>query len=154
MNKCIWLFLIAVVTISACKKEEDQSGIDEQIIIDYLEANNITEAIRHETGVYYWIEEEGDGSGIYPDISSTVRANYRGTLVDGTEFDSNFGDVPTNFPLEETISGWQIGMPFFEKGSKGWLYIPSSYGYGRQGRGSIPPNAVLVFEVEIINVFN
>ena len=154
MNKCIWLFLIALISISSCKKEEDQSAIDEQIIIDYLEANNVTEATRHETGVYYWVEEEGDGSGIYPRFSSTVRASYRGTLTDGTEFDSNFGDVPTDFQLSGVISGWQIGMPFFEKGSKGWLYIPSAYAYGRQQVGIIPANSVLIFEIEVVNVFD
>ena len=161
MNKCIWILLIGLVVVSSCKKEEsqadieDQADIDEALIQDYLTTNNITEAIRTEFGVYYLIDSVGDGSGLFPNGASTVRVHYRGYLLDGTEFDAgNFDDIPLNFILPSTIAGWQIGMPYFEKGSKGRLFIPSFYGYGTQTLSNIPANSVLLFDVKLVNVFN
>ena len=154
MNRCIWLFLVAAVMVSSCKKKETQGDIDERIIQEYLETEGITNAVRTEFGVYYAIDSVGDGSGIYPNGSSTVRAQYRGYFTDGTDFDpGNFDDNPINFSLSQTIPGWQIGIPYFEKGSYGKLFIPSVYGYGAQGRPGIPPNSILIFNIKLHNVY-
>ena len=156
MNKCVFIFFIALVALSSCKKEEDtQSDVDELLIQEYLTANNITGAIRDQSGVYYLIDSVGDGSGLYPLVSSRVRVHYRGYLTNGTEFDSgNFDDTPIDFTLFQTIAGWQVGMPYFEKGSQGRLFIPSTYGYGSQSSANIPANSVLVFDVHLVNFFN
>jgi FKBP-type peptidyl-prolyl cis-trans isomerase FkpA len=154
MNRCIWLILVVAVIVSSRKKDESQADIDERLIQEYIEKENITNAERTQYGVYYVIDSVGDGSGIYPYISSTVRAQYRGYFLDGTDFDSgNFDDNPVNFALSQTIAGWQIGMPFFERGSVGRLLIPSNYGYGREGRANIPPNSVLIFDIKLHNVY-
>ncbi len=147
------MFLLAAVVVSSCKKEESQSDIDERIIQEYFTNNNITDAIKLQGGVYYAIDSIGDGSGIYPDISSTVRVHYQGQLIDGTVFDGNFDDTPLDLPLYNSIGGWQIGLPYFEKGSEGRLYIPSPYGYGGQQLSNIPANSVLIFRVKLVNVF-
>jgi len=154
MNRCFLLLLVAVIAVSSCKKEENQDEIDEQLIQQYIADNNITNAERTEFGVYYIIDEPGDSSGVYPNITSTVRVHYRGYFLDGNEFDpGNFDDTPINFILSSVIAGWQIGMPYFEKGSKGRLLIPSAYGYGRAGTPNVPPNSVLVFDVDLVNIY-
>lgn len=154
MNKYLFIFFMALLAISSCKEEESQSDIDENLIQEYLSSHNITGAVRHETGVYYVIDSLGDGSGLYPNFSSTVRVHYRGYFVDDTDFDpGNFDDTPLNIPLLNAIDGWQIGMPFFERGSKGRMFIPSLYGYGSAGRPNIPPNSVLIFDIHLINVY-
>jgi FKBP-type peptidyl-prolyl cis-trans isomerase FkpA len=155
MNKIIWIFFLAIVMVSSCKKEESQDVVDEKLIQEYLLNNNITNEIKTEFGVYYLIDSIGDGSGLYPNSSSTVRVHYRGYLLDGSEFDpGNFDDAAINFKLSQVIAGWQIGMRFFERGSKGRLIIPSRYGYGPSPRANIPANSVLVFDIDLVNVFN
>jgi FKBP-type peptidyl-prolyl cis-trans isomerase len=155
MNKLIWVFFIALVSVSSCKKEEKQDDIDDKLIQEYITNNNITNEIKTEFGVYYMIDSLGDGSGIYPSASSTVRVHYRGYFLDGTEFDSgNFGTTPINLQLVQTIGGWQIGLPFFEKGTTGRLLIPSRYGYGSTPRAGVPVNSVLAFDIELVNVFD
>ena len=155
MNKCIWIFLITLVVISSCKKEETQAEIDDRLIQEYFSTNNITDAQLIPGGVYYLVDSLGDGSGIYPNFESTVRVHYRGYFLDETDFDpGNFDDTPDNFMLSGTIPGWRVGMPFFEKGAVGRLFVPSAYGYGTRGNFGVPPNTVLIFDVKLINVFN
>lgn len=154
MNKYIWVFMLALVIVSSCKEEDNQPEIDENLIQEYLTNNNIN-ANRIDGGVYYVIDSLGDGSGIYPNSGSTVRVHYRGYFLDGVAFDpGNFDDTPNNFSLSNVIAGWQVGMPFFEKGSQGRLFVPSLYGYGRNGSFGVPPNSVLIFDVKVVNVFN
>ena len=158
MNKCIWILLIGLVVVTSCKKDEsqaeDQADIDEALIQEYLTTNNITDATKLESGVYYIIDSLGDGSGVYPNYASLIRVHYRGYYLDESEFDpGNFDDIPVDFTLFEMIGGWQVGLPYFEKESKGRLFIPSAYGYGTIGAQDIPPNTVLIFDIHLVNVF-
>ncbi len=132
-------------------KAKRQAEKDDKIIVDYLKEKGI-DAKRTEEGLYYTIEKEGNGE--HPDISSNVTVNYEGQLLNGTVFDSSFKrGEPISFPLTGVVKGWQIGVPLLSKGGRGTLYIPSGMAYGSRGAGGvIPPNAVLIFDVELLDI--
>ena len=101
-------------------------------------------------GIYYVTDVEGTGST--PIATSTVKVFYKGYLLDETVFDSNLAPkAAIEFGLNQVITGWTLGFQKFKAGSKGKLLIPSAYAYGSQGRGSIPPNAVLIFDIELVS---
>ena len=94
-----------------------------------------------------------DGKGKSPKASDTVTVNYAGTLIDGTEFDSSYKrGQPVSFPVGGVIKGWTEALQLMKEGSKWQLVIPSDLAYGEQGRPGIPPNSVLIFEVELISI--
>ncbi|MAS38727.1 MAG: hypothetical protein CMB84_01855 [Flammeovirgaceae bacterium] len=132
--------------------EDQQLSIDLELIDNYLKENNI-DAVKTESGLRYVIEKTGEGENAAP--GDNVSVHYTGMLLDGEKFDSSLdrGD-PLNFTLGQgmVIRGWDEGITYFNKNSKGTIYIPSSLGYGASGAGGvIPPNAVLVFEIELID---
>ena len=96
------------------------------------------------------------GDGEEAIAGKNVSVNYRGTLENGKEFDSSYGRAPFTFPLGagRVIKGWDEGVSGMKVGGKRQLTIPSSLGYGERGAGggAIPPNATLIFEVELLNV--
>lgn len=108
--------------------------------------------ITTESGLQYKVIEEGTGAR--PTASSEVTVHYRGTLIDGTEFDSSFRrGQPVTFPVNGVIAGWTEALQLMREGAKYELYIPSNLGYGERGtQGPIGPNAVLIFEVELLEV--
>lgn len=119
----------------------------------FLEANKSKEGIKTTaSGLQYKIITEGTGA--IPKATDKVKVHYKGTLIDGTEFDSSYKrGTPLEFPLNAVIKGWAEGLQLMKVGSKAELYIPSELGYGEQGAGSqIGPNSVLVFEVELLNI--
>jgi FKBP-type peptidyl-prolyl cis-trans isomerase len=92
------------------------------------------------------------GAGPLPAASDTVTVNYRGTLIDGTEFDSSYKrGQPASFPVGGVIRGWTEALEKMPVGSKWKLFIPSELAYGESGQRGIPPNAVLIFEVELLD---
>ena len=94
------------------------------------------------------------GSGPKPKADDVVVCNYRGTLVDGTEFDSSYAHgEPISFPVGGVIKGWTEALQLMPVGSKWRLFIPAALGYGEKGAGAdIGPNSVLIFEVELISI--
>lgn len=104
------------------------------------------------SGLQY--EELTAGTGVAPTAEDTVEVHYRGTLVDGTEFDSSYArNEPVSFPLGGVIPGWTEGLQLMKEGGKGRLVIPSDLAYGPGGMGNaIGPNETLVFEVELLKV--
>ena len=94
------------------------------------------------------------GSGASPKASDTVKVHYRGTLPGGKEFDSSYKrNAPASFPLNRVIPCWTEGLQKMKVGGKANLTCPPATAYGERGAGSaVPPNATLVFEVELLNI--
>lgn len=94
------------------------------------------------------------GTGKKPTSTDTVTTHYRGTLINGTEFDSSYKrGQPASFPVSGVIPGWTEALQLMEVGSKWQLFIPSNLAYGEKGAGNmIGPNAVLIFEIELISI--
>jgi FKBP-type peptidyl-prolyl cis-trans isomerase FklB len=103
------------------------------------------------SGLQYKVLKEGTGA--QPKSSDTVTVNYRGTLIDGTEFDSSYKrGQPATFAVGGVIKGWTEALQLMKVGSKYQLFIPANLAYGEQGRPGIPPNSTLIFEVELMDV--
>lgn len=94
------------------------------------------------------------GKGKQPTAEDTVTVNYRGTLIDGTEFDSSYKrNQPATFPVKGVIPGWTEALQLMKEGSKWMLYLPSTVAYGERGAGNlIGPNSALIFEVELLSI--
>ena len=159
-----FLFLLvagtAAVLPTACKKEAatataDYSSIDEAIIKKYLSDNAITTAQRQASGLYYQ-PIATDAAATRAVAGKTVSVLYAGRFMDGRVFDSSLDrSKPFSFVLGrgQVIAGWDEGIALMHKGDKGVLLIPSALAYGSSGAGStIPPNTVLRFEVEVVDV--
>jgi FKBP-type peptidyl-prolyl cis-trans isomerase FkpA len=103
------------------------------------------------SGLEVWDATEGNGDAVKP--GGTVTVHYTGWLTDGTKFDSSVDrGQPISFPLSGVIQGWQEGIPGMKPGGVRRLKIPANLGYGARGAGrSIPPNATLIFEVQLIS---
>lgn len=119
----------------------------------FLEENKKKEGVKTlPSGLQYKVITEGSGRS--PKESDTVTVNYRGTFVDGTEFDSSYKrGEPATFPVNGVIKGWVEALPLMKEGAKWQLFIPSDLAYGETGAGNaIGPNATLIFEVELISI--
>ncbi len=119
----------------------------------FLEENKKKEGvITLPSGLQYKVIKEGTGK--QPSADSTVETNYRGTLIDGSEFDSSYkrGQTAT-FPVNGVIQGWTEALQLMKEGAKWQLFVPANLAYGERGAGNvIGPNATLIFEVELISV--
>jgi FKBP-type peptidyl-prolyl cis-trans isomerase FkpA len=137
--------LMLLLIASSCKEKQvvNQDDIDKQLIINYLEENNIT-AESTASGLFYVIKESGNER--HPSTTSTITVSYAGRLLNNQPFDQ--GSFFTS-PLEKLIAGWQQGLPLIGEGGKITLYIPSSLGYGEQSTSNIPANSVLIFDISL-----
>jgi FKBP-type peptidyl-prolyl cis-trans isomerase FkpA len=120
---------------------------------DFLAGNKSKEGVKTTpSGLQYKVLKEGKGAK--PKATDVVKVHYRGTLVDGTEFDSSYKrGEPIEFPLNGVIKGWTEGVQLMTPGSKYQFFIPSELAYGEEGRPpTIPGNSALIFEVELIEV--
>lgn len=103
------------------------------------------------SGLQYEIITQGEGP--MPSASSTVEVHYEGKLIDGTEFDSSYKRGESiSFPLNRVIKGWTEGVQLMKVGSVYRFFIPSELAYGSQNKGSIPPNSVLIFKIELLGI--
>jgi FKBP-type peptidyl-prolyl cis-trans isomerase len=118
----------------------------------FLEANKLRPEVKTTaSGLQYEIITEG--SGPKPGPTDMVTCHYRGTLINGFEFDSSFKrGQPATFALNRVIAGWTEGLQLMNAGSKFKFYIPHNLGYGLYDNGAIPGGSVLIFEVELISV--
>lgn len=119
----------------------------------FLADNKTKEGVKTTaSGLQYKVIKEGSGAS--PKTTDTVTVNYRGTLVDGTEFDSSYKrGEPITFPVTGVIAGWTEALQLMKVGSKYQLFIPPNLGYGERGAGqTIGPNSTLIFEVELIGI--
>jgi FKBP-type peptidyl-prolyl cis-trans isomerase FkpA len=148
MKKIRLFFVVSLLLLLLGCEEEDlvKEQLEKDIakIEKYLEENNLT-AESTSSGLHYIIEEQGTGGK--PNVYSLVSVNYTGYLLDGTVFDQ--GSIVLE--LYNLIPGWQEGIPLFNKGGYGKLFIPSSLGYGAVAKPNIPANSVLIFDIRLID---
>ncbi|MEI8297173.1 MAG: FKBP-type peptidyl-prolyl cis-trans isomerase [Pseudomonadota bacterium] len=105
------------------------------------------------SGLQYKVAAAGDAAAASPQQSDEVTVQYRGRLLDGTEFDSSYSrGQPATFPLGGVIKGWQEALGLMKPGAKWTIYIPPELGYDLNSRAPIPPGSALVFDVELISV--
>jgi FKBP-type peptidyl-prolyl cis-trans isomerase FklB len=123
---------------------------------DFLEQNKKKDGVKVlASGLQYKVLKSGAEDGKKPKASDTVTTHYKGTLLDGTEFDSSYKrGEPTSFPVEGVIAGWTEALQLMKPGDKWQLFVPPELGYGARGTpdGKIGPNQTLVFEVELISI--
>jgi FKBP-type peptidyl-prolyl cis-trans isomerase FklB len=119
---------------------------------DFLAANKVKEGVvTLPSGLQYKILTAGTGPK--PTASDTVSCNYRGSLLNGTEFDSSYKrNQPLKISVSGVIKGWTEALQLMPVGSKWQLFIPSNLAYGESGNQGIPPNSTLIFEVELISI--
>jgi len=119
----------------------------------FLDANKKKEGVvTLPSGLQYKVVTEG--SGKQPKSSDSVVAHYRGTLINGNEFDSSYKrNEPATFPVAGVIKGWQEALPLMKEGSKWQVYIPPELAYGARGAGNIiGPNEALIFDIELLSI--
>ena len=121
--------------------------------IQFLKELSVEEGIQSlPCGIYYKVLETGEGK-VSPTVRSIVSVHYRGTLIDGKEFDNSYKrNYPEAFRLCDVIDGWQIALQQMHVGDKWIIYIPFEMGYGSKASGPIPAFSTLVFEVELLSV--
>lgn len=160
-----FLFLVLVASaplaLTSCSKDatvevkQDFSAADDATIQKYLTDNKITNAKKQPSGLYY-VPGITNPNGSQATAGRQVSVLYTGTLLDGTVFDasSQHGNTPITFTLgaRQVILGWDEGIALMKKSEKSVLLIPSGLAYGPKAAGSIPPNSVLRFEVELTNI--
>jgi FKBP-type peptidyl-prolyl cis-trans isomerase FklB len=118
----------------------------------FLEENKKKEGVKTlPSGLQYKVLAEGPGKT--PKAADNVTVNYKGTFINGAEFDSSYKrGKPATFQVDKVVKGWTEALQLMKEGSKWQLFIPPELGYGERGTGNIPPNSILVFEVELISV--
>ena len=140
--------------MAAQTEKKSQSGdVNKKAGEDYLAANRKREGVVSlPSGLQYEVVTAGSGKS--PAATDTVVVHYKGTLIDGKEFDSSYKrGQPATFPVNGVIKGWTEALQLMTEGSKWKLFIPADLAYGSRGAGSdIGPNSALVFEVELIEV--
>lgn len=119
---------------------------------DFLAKNETAPGVKTTaSGLQYLVLREGTGPK--PSATDTVICNYRGTLVDGTEFDNSYDrGEPLTIPVGAVIKGWTEGLQLMSKGAKYKFFIPQELGYGMRQAGQIPAGSTLIFEVELIDI--
>ena len=149
MKSVAKILLVVCLALTAC---HDQKQVDKDLILEYAAENGLSLNLGDE-GLYYVIDVAG--TGVRPDVASTVTVDYEGFTLDGQIFDSSYDrGMAATFPLANLIRGWQIGIPLFREGGSGTLFLPSHLAYGSDpppGSG-IGPDEVLIFNIELHTV--
>lgn len=140
----VFTFILSLLNFSCSKGDSFEEQVEQ--INEFVAKKNWTVSEIISEGVYVVIDEPG--SSEKPTTESTVTVNYKGYYIDEQVFDQNPG---IKIKLSSTIRGWQLGIPRFGKGGKGKLLITSDKGYGASTQFGIRPNAVLIFEIEVID---
>jgi FKBP-type peptidyl-prolyl cis-trans isomerase FkpA len=144
------ILVLAAITLVGCSSSTSPASGDSKAYLEKAAAE--PGAVKTPSGLIY--RELRPGSGGSPTATDTVTVNYRGTLVDGTEFDSSYKrNEPASFPLNQVIPCWTEGVQKMKVGGKSQLVCPANIAYGVQGSPpTIPPGATLIFEIELLRI--
>jgi FKBP-type peptidyl-prolyl cis-trans isomerase FkpA len=147
-------FLCVIIIGPGCLKSSDpctpKTPASENAQMQaYCAGNGIIPTV-HSSGLFYQIMNPGSGPSPAP--TSKVFITYVGKLVDGTIFDQQSNASNTGWPLNQLIEGWRVGLPLIQKGGEIKLVVPSSMAYGCAGYGTIPGNAILFFDITLVDV--
>ncbi len=152
MRKLIMAFQQKAQSIMQKKKQVD-GETNKKEGEAFLKANGVKKGVKTtKSGLQYTVVKEG--KGVNPKATDVVKVHYKGTLINGTEFDSSYKrGQPTEFPLNRVVPGWTEGIQLMKAGAKYKFFIPSKLGYGPRGAGQqIGPNSTLIFEVELLEI--
>ena len=156
-----WVSILGVIalsaTLAACGRSAAPSADLEQnarAAAFFMETNAKAEGVQTlASGLQYKVVESGPAGAASPDSNDLVRVDYEGALTDGTVFDSSFAKgQPYVTTPEQVVPGWTEALQRMKVGDEWLLYVPPALGYGERGGGKIPPNAVLVFRIKLLDV--
>jgi len=138
---------ITMFSMANATSPEENKTAGETFLAENTKKENI---VTTASGLQYEILAEGEGPS--PSATTSVTVHYKGTTLDGKEFDSSYSrNAPATFPLNRVIAGWTEGLQLMNVGAKYRFFIPSELAYGQRGAGAdIGPNAALIFEVELL----
>lgn len=141
-----------MMEVIKAKASEKTYAANKEAGIKFLEENKTKEGVKTTpSGLQYKVLVEGKGA--IPADTCKVKVNYKGTLIDGTEFDSSYSrNEPTTFTANQVIKGWTEALTMMPVGSKWELYIPQELAYGSRDMGKIKPYSTLIFEVELVDI--
>ncbi|MEQ9230251.1 MAG: FKBP-type peptidyl-prolyl cis-trans isomerase [Cyclobacteriaceae bacterium] len=146
---------MSIVALTSCFKDkveprtfEEQLEIDIEKIETYLSNNDLT-ATKLESGVFYNITLEGAGES--PTVNGEITVRYQGRLLSGKIFDEVESTNGLTINLSQLIDAWQFTVPLMKVGGTMTIYSPSGYGYGNVRISTVPPNSVLIFDIELIS---
>lgn len=145
-NMILLLTLLIGGLLGACNDNETSEEPDDVKIEKYVAANNLNTTV-DPSGIHYIITTVGTGAN--PTANATVTVKYKGYFLDGSVFDQSVN--PIEFPLKNLIEGWKIAIPLLKKGGKGTFIIPSALCYGSNPPPGIPANAIMIFEIELVD---
>ncbi len=133
-------------------KSQEQAGENKKKADEFLAKNKTAEGVKTTaSGLQYIVDKEGTGAS--PKESDMVRVHYKGTLLSGEEFDSSYArKEPAEFPVSGVIKGWGEALQLMKVGGKYKLFVPPDLAYADKSGGKIPPNSLLIFEVELLDV--
>lgn len=144
--------LAALATLAGCSRPSADSGAQDAAW--FLAQNARQSGVETlPDGVQYRVDRTGSPDAVQPDSNDLVMVNYEGALTDGTVFDSSYeAGRPASFNVDAVIPGWQSALTHMRVGDQWTVWVPPAVGYGESGSGPIPPNSVLVFRIELLNV--
>ena len=155
MKKVILILSFAGLFISGCRIDGDDNCVtktvaSEQAKMEQLATSQGMNWIQHSSGLLF--EILAPGSGMTASSSSKIYVRYTGKLADGTVFDSLTDHTQSGWILGSMIAGWQLAVPLIQEGGRIRVVIPSSLAYGCGFQGTIPSNAILYFDIELVDV--
>ena len=146
------LLILVIALFASCSDDEQTNYIEknDNEIIEYIETYNL-DAKKSSTGLYYVIDEPGTGKEANP--NSYVNVSYKGQFINGDVFDETDSNG-IYLHLQQVILGWAEGISYFKEGGSGKLLIPAHLAYGNSSNGNIPGGSVLIFDIELIEVYD
>lgn len=148
MKNRYWILLAGLILFSCGRYNDDEVKTFDDKIAAYVKKNNL-DMTRSESGLYYNIQNEGEGDPIKP--TDVISAIYKGKLLNGKVFDEQ--KEPTELTLKNLVHGWREIAYYLKPGGKATIICPPQLGYGQQAIGEIPEEAVLIFEIEIVDAY-